>query len=378
MNLPEKSMLLLTPGPTQIPQEVLEALGKPVMHHRTPEFETLFASVQKDLRKVFQTEQPIILITGTGTTAMEAAFVNLFTREDKLLVINAGKFGERWTKIAKAYQVEVDEFFIGIGSPDLGEPLDLTKLEAFIQSKNKKPTALLFQASETSTGIQLPTKEITALAHKYGMLAVCDGITACGIFDLPMDQWGMDVVLSASQKAFMLPPGLAFVAYSKRAWEKAEQAKSHANALPKFSLDLFKERALQAENQTAWTPATQLIQALRTSLDLMLKNGLSKLFEKNQLMAEEIRLGVKNLGLELLAPKTASQAVTAVKVPPGIDASELIKTLKNEHAIVIAGGQDVLKGKIFRLSHFGSITTFDRVRALQALASALEKQGYRK
>ena len=371
-------MLLLTPGPAQIPEEVLKALGQPVIHHRTPEFESLFAEVQMGLKKVFQTENQIVLVTGTGTTAMEAAFVNLFTREDRVLVINAGKFGERWTKIAQAYQVDHDEFFIGIGSPQVGEPLYLDQLELFIKSQPRKPTALLFQASETSTGVQLPTKEITALAHKYEMLAVCDGITACGIFDLPMDAWKMDVVLSASQKAFMLPPGLAFVAFNAKAWEKAEQTQKNPQRLPKFSLDLLRERALQAKNQTAWTPATQLIQALQISLKIMLKDGLSKLFEKNEQMAEATRAGIQALGLELFAPHAASPAVTSVKVPTQVDCSKLIRTLKEDHQIVITGGQDALKGKIFRLSHFGSVTEFDRVRALKAIASALEKQGYRK
>ncbi|MGK5084024.1 alanine--glyoxylate aminotransferase family protein [Bdellovibrionota bacterium FG-1] len=363
-----QKIYLLTPGPTPIPECVLAAMNQPIIHHRTPAFMTVFEEVKVGLKAVFQTQQDVMILTATGTGGMDAAITNLFCKGDRVIIINAGKFGERWTKIAQTYGLIPIEIKLPAGHAI--EPTELTK----VIRANPDARAVLFQASETSTGIQNPVQEICRLAREANMASVCDAITACGVFDLPMDQWGIDVLITGSQKAFMLPPGLAMIALSERAWKMNE----HAD-LPRFYFDLARERKNLPKNQTAWTPGISLILGLRESLRLIHEEGLQNVFKRHELLARATRAGVAALGLELLvqSPEAASTAVTAVKIPSAIkDGKAIPKILRDNYGVTIVGGQDELEGKILRLSHFGYCDRFDIVTVISALELVLNKLGY--
>ncbi len=360
-------MLLLTPGPTPVPDEVSRALAEPLLHHRTPEFQALLEEVRQGLRELFQTEQEVLLVGTSGTGVMEAAVVNLFSPGDRVVVIDAGKFGSRWTELCQAYQVKAHVLRL-----ERGKALDPAQLESFLASEGQGAKAVLFQASETSTGLKLPVQEITKIAHRVGALSICDSITALGAFDLPMDAWGIDVLLSSSQKALMLPPGLSFIALSERAWRAQAEAK-----LPRYSLDLGRQLKAQKKNLTAWTPPTQIIQGLRMSLRLLLKDGLPARLQKISELARFSRAEAKRLNLELVSPDSPSEALTAVWIPAGLKIEGSIpKQLREKYGIVIAGGQDELEGRILRISHFGGVTTEHLIRGYQALEAILRKAGH--
>lgn len=357
---------LLTPGPTPIPESVLSVLAQPIIHHRTPVFETLFQEVQTGLKYLFQTSQEVILLASTGTGAMDAVVSNLFSKGDAVIVLNAGKFGERWTKIARAYGLETFEHKVSAGSTI--QPEEVRKLV----KSHPHAKAILFQACETSTGVELPTHPICEIAAQAGMLAVCDAITACGVIELPMDAWGIDVLLTGSQKALMLPPGLSMIALSAKAWTATETA-----SLPHFYFDLKKERKLVSKNQTAWTPAISLIMGLKESLRMIQDEGLPQLFKRHQLLARATRAAVAALGMETLGGAASSTSVTAVRVPSSISEGKKIpKTMRSKYGVVIAGGQDELEGKIFRLSHFGYCGPFDVITGISALELTLKELGH--
>ena len=360
-----KKRYLLAPGPTPTPESVVSAFAQPVMHHRTGEFEELFAQVKEQLKSIFQTQQDVLMLASTGTGAMESAVTNLFCTGDKVITINGGKFGDRWTKISKAYGLQPVEIKL-----ERGQAVTIAELEKVV-SQNSDAKAILFQASETSTGVSMPTEQICQVAQKQGMLSICDAITACGVFDIPMDKWGIDVLISGSQKAFMIPPGLAFIALSNRAWEMTENSN-----IPHFYLNLKKERDSMAKNQSAWTPAVSLIQGLKQSLQLIQDEGLENTFKRHTMLAEATRAGVKALGLSLLAEESPSLALTAVKVPDGVDGGKIPKLMRVKYGVTIAGGQDELKGKIFRLSHFGYVGPFDVTTGLSCLELVLDELGY--
>lgn len=357
---------LLTPGPTPIPESVLAVLSQPIIHHRTPAFAGLFKEVQKGLKDLFQTSEDILLLASTGTGAMDAVVTNLFSKGESVIVLNAGKFGERWSKIAKSYELQVHELKV-----QAGKSVDPDQLRQFIKDHSTSK-AILFQACETSTGVELPTQEICQIAKQAGMLAVCDAITACGVIELPMDAWGIDVLLTGSQKALMLPPGLSLVALSKRAWAAAEKSN-----IPKFYFNLKKERQALATNQTAWTPAISLIVGLKESLRLIHAEGLSNLYRRHRLLANATRSAVEALGLEILGGASSSTSVTAVLVPSTIaDGKKIPKLLRDKYGVIIAGGQDELEGKIFRLSHFGYCGPFDVITGIAALEMVLQELGH--
>lgn len=361
-----KKNYLLAPGPTPVPERVAAILGQPIPHHRTPGFEKTFGEVRESLRWVFQTKQEVIMLTATGTGAMDAAVANLFRRGDKVITVNGGKFGERWTKIAQAFELGVLE----IKLPP-GEPLDPALLKE-ICAENPDAKAILFQASETSTGCQMPVKPIVDIAKEFKMLSVCDAITALGVFNLPMDAWGIDVLITGSQKAMMIPPGLAFIALSDLAWAATKTAN-----LPKFYFNLTQELKAHQTNQTAWTPAISLIMGLNESLKMMREEGLEKIFERHALLAAATRNAVKALGLEILSRKSPSGAVTAVLVPSSIqDGKKIPKLMRDTYGVTIAGGQDELEGKIFRLSHFGYCSHFDITTGISCLELVLAELGH--
>lgn len=361
-----KKNYLLAPGPTPVPERVAAILGQPIPHHRTPGFEKTFLEARDGLKWLFQTKSEVIMLTATGTGGMEAAVSNLFRRGEKVVTINGGKFGERWTKIAKTYGLDPVELKLPAGGA-----LDLAAFAALLAT-NHDAKAILFQASETSTGSRMPVKEIVDLAKRHGMLSVCDAITALGVMDLPMDAWGIDVLITGSQKAMMIPPGLAFIALSDAAWKKSE-----TSDLPKFYFDLAKEKKAHLTNQTAWTPAISLVMGLAESLRMLRDEGLENVFKRHERLARATRAAIEALGLELLAKKSPSPAVSAVVVPASVkDGKAIPKRMRDQYGVTIAGGQDELEGKIFRLSHFGYCCEFDVTTGISCLELVLAELGH--
>lgn len=357
----------MTPGPTSIPENISSIFARPIIHHRTPAFQHVFEDVKSKLKYLFQTQQDVLLLSCSGTGAMDAAVSNLFKKGDTVITINVGKFGERWTKIAQTYGLNPVEIL-----GEAGESVELDQVQEAIKT-HPHARAILFQASETSTGVKLPTREICQLAQAAKMISVCDAITACGVFELPMDEWGIDVLITGSQKALMIPPGLAMIALSEKAWAMTE-----TSDLPHFYFDLAKERKGLPKNQTAWTPAISLIQGLQESLRMIEEEGLENVFKRHDLLARATRNAVHALGLELLAKKHPSNAVTAVKIPAAIaDGKAVPKLMRDKYGVTIVGGQDELEGKIIRLSHFGYCDKFDITTAISALELVLNELGHR-
>jgi aspartate aminotransferase-like enzyme len=357
---------LFSPGPTPVPERILLAMAGPVMHHRDPAYEELFQEVREGLKYVFQTKQEVLVLTSSGTGAMEGALCNTLSPGDEALVVRGGKFGERWAEICEAYGVKVTPIDVA-----WGEAVDPAAIEKALDA-NPSIRAVLVQASETSTGVMHPIKEIAAIVKKRdGTILVVDAISGLGVFELPMDEWGLDVVVSGSQKAFMLPPGLAFVALSEKAWGFAEQAK-----LPKFYFDLKKEAASAQKSQSQFTPAISLIVGLREALRMFKEEGLENCFARHAKLAHATREAAKALGLELLAPTAPSNALTAIKAPEGVDGKKLKKNFEEMYGLIIAGGQSQLKGKIIRIAHIGYFQELDIIQAISALELVLKDMGY--
>jgi aspartate aminotransferase-like enzyme len=295
---------------------------------------------------------------------MEGAVTNLLSPGDHAIVVNGGKFGERWTKICRAYGVQVYEITV-----EWGRAVEPAALTAALEAQ-PRTRAVFMQASETSTCVLHPVPELASLTRRRDALLVVDGITAVGVLDLPMDRLGIDVLITGSQKALMLPPGLALVALSERAWQATESAR-----LPRFYFDFARERKGVAERSTAWTPAISLIQGLRVALGLLRAEGLPAVYARHDRLARATRAGAAALGLGLLAPDSPSPAATAVRVPGGVDGGALVRYLRDRMRVTFAGGQDHLKGKIVRLAHLGYVGSFDVVTGLAALELALHHFG---
>lgn len=355
---------LLAPGPTPVPPEVLAAMALPVIHHRTPQFGAVLAEVQAGLRELFGTKEDVLVLAASGTGAMESAVTNLLAAGDEAIVVNAGKFGERWTKICRAFGVTVHEITV-----PWGEAVAVDAVRAALDA-HPGARALYMQASETSTCVQHPVADIAVLTRERPTLLVVDGITAVGVVELPMDRLGIDVLITGSQKALMLPPGLALLALSPRAWEATER-----EGLPRFYFDLKKERKGVAEKSTAWTPAISLIQGLRVALDMMRREGWPNVYARQARLARATRAGATALGLDLLAKTAPSTAATAVRLPAGVDGGAFVRYLRDKMHVTFAGGQDHLKGKIVRVAHLGYVGTFDVVTGLAALELALKHFG---
>jgi len=297
---------------------------------------------------------------------MEGAVSNILSKGDKALVVRGGKFGERWGEICKAYGIE----FIPI-EVEWGRAVSPKKVEEALKS-NPSIRAVYTQASETSTGVKHPIREIAEIVKRYDeTVIVVDAITGIGVFNIPMDQWGVDVMVSGSQKALMLPPGLSFVALSDKAWRLVERSN-----LPKFYFDFKKELKSAQKNQNSFTPAISLFVGLRESLNLIRKEGLEAVFERHEKLAAATRAAVKALGLELYAPDSPSNALTAVKVPEGIQGGKLKDLFFEKFGITVAGGQDQAKGKIIRIAHLGYYERLDMVMVISALEMLLKEMGY--
>jgi aspartate aminotransferase-like enzyme len=357
---------LFSPGPTPVPERVLLAMAGPVMHHRDPGYEVLFQEVREGLQYVFQTKQEVLVLASSGTGAMEAAVCNTLSRGDEVLVVRGGKFGERWTEICEAYGVKVTNIDV-----TWGQAVDPAAIK---KALDDKPTikAVLVQASETSTGVMHPIKEIADIVkQRAGTIFIVDAISALGVSNIPMDQWGIDVLVSGAQKAFMLPPGLAFIALSTKAWGFAEKAN-----LPKFYFNLKEELAVAQKNQSQFTPAISLVVGLREALKMLKEEGLENVFKRHALLARATREAVKALGLELFAPTAPSDALTAVKAPEGVDGKKLKKNFEDQYGLIIAGGQSQLKGKIIRIAHIGYFQSLDIIQAVSTLELVLKGLGY--
>ncbi|MBI4608421.1 MAG: alanine--glyoxylate aminotransferase family protein [Candidatus Rokubacteria bacterium] len=359
-----KKYYLMAPGPTPVPEDVLLAMARPIIHHRTPEYEALFAEVRAGLKKLIQTRQETVLFAASGTGGMEAAVVNTLSPGDRVVVIRAGKFGERWAEICQAYGLEVVPLDAPYGHTVPPEGL------AEALAKTSRVKAVFCQHSETSTGVLHDVRGYAEVTRKSPAILVVDAVSSLGVAELPMDAWGVDIVVSGSQKGLMLPPGLAFCTLSEKAWELTKTSQ-----LPRYYFNLAAElRAIQ-KNQANFTPAVSIVIGLRQALAMLEAEGFANIFKRHDLLARATRAGVEALGLELFARATPSPAITAVVAPRGIDGEAVVRGFAKSRNITIAGGQGEMKGMIFRLGHMGYVGEFDVIVALSALEQVLTELG---
>jgi aspartate aminotransferase-like enzyme len=352
---------LFTPGPTPLLPAAQFAMAAADIHHRTPEFRALFQKVLAQLKVFVGTQNDVLLLSSSGTGAMEAAVSNLTSQGDRVLVLSAGKFGERWVGLAKAYGLEVDL----VSAPN-GQTFDINEVRKALKPEHK---AIYMQASETSTAVSHDVEAVAKLVKGTSTLLVVDGITGLGTTHFDVDGWGIDVLIGGSQKAVMIPPGLAYLSVSERAWAAMETSKN-----PRFYFDLRKERKNQGKGETAYTPAVALVAGLGAALDYIagqaggdLEKGRIALIDNARVNAAATRAGLVALGFTLFAPTAPSAAATAVAVPEGMDSSDVVKALKSRFSLVIANGQGEMKGKIFRVAHLGFFDYLDTVALLGAM-----------
>lgn len=361
-----KKKYLLAPGPTPVPSSALLSMAEPIIHHRAPEFKPVLQDIREGLKYLFQTKNEVLTIASSGTGGMEGAVANTLSKGDKALVVVGGKFGERWRDICKAYGVETINIDV-----TWGEAVDVATIKKHLD-ENPDIKAVMIQASETSTGVMHPVKQIADLVRpRENTILIVDAITGLGVFNLPVDEWGLDVVVTGSQKALMLPPGLAFVSLSDKAIKMME-----TSDLPKYYFNFKKELKSVVKNSTAYTPAVSLMIGLRDILNMIKQEGLENVFTRHDKLARATREAVKEIGLKLLAPGSPSNALTAVYAPEGIDASDIVKLFREKYGITVAGGQEHLKGKIFRIAHLGYSDIFDVITAITALEMILDELGY--
>lgn len=360
--------MLMIPGPTPVPEAALLALAKHPIGHRTSEFSNLLAEVTQNLKWLHQTESDVLMLTTSGTGAVEAGIINFLSPGDRVLVGCNGKFGDRWAEVAQAYSLQVEKITAEWGQP-LDPQLFQEKLEADAEKQIK---AVIITHSETSTGVLNDLETINRSVKQHGeALMIVDAVTSLGAVNLPMDTWGLDVVASGSQKGYMIPPGLGFVAVSPKAWEAYKTAK-----LPRYYLDLGKYRKATAKNTTPFTPPVNLIVALHATLRMMQAEGLKSIFARHQRLMNATRAAIKGLNLPLLtADSCASHAITAV-APSSVEAEQIRAIMKKQFDIALAGGQDHLKGKIFRIGHLGFVSERDILSAIASLEVALRELGY--
>jgi aspartate aminotransferase-like enzyme len=364
----DNKLMLMIPGPTPVPEAALLALAKHPIGHRTSEFSSIMAEVTENLKWLHQTQNDVLMLTVSGTGAVEAGMINFLSPGDRILVGCNGKFGERWAEVGQAYGLNVETI-----TAEWGKPLDpaqfAEKLEA---DKEKQIKAVVVTHSETSAGVlnDLPTINRHVKAHGEALIIV-DAVTSLGAVNVPIDEWGLDIVASGSQKGYMIPPGLGFVAVSPKAWEAYKTAK-----LPKYYLDLGKYRKTAAKNTTPFTPPVNLIVALHTTLGMMKAEGLESIFKRHQRQMNATRAAVKGLNLPLFAADScASPAITAV-APQGIEADKIRSLMNKRFDIALAGGQDHLKNKIFRIGHLGFVSDRDILSCIASLEVVLLELGH--
>jgi aspartate aminotransferase-like enzyme len=356
---------IFCPGPTPVPKAALDAAAATSIYHRTDEFYKIFRGCLDRLQPIFGCSELPVILASSGTGGLEAAMQNLTDVGDEIVVVNGGKFGERWEKLGLAYQCKVEAIKIPWGTKP-----DVAMIKAAI-AKQAKTKAVFLQGNETSTGAYYGIETLVPeLRKSFDGLVVVDAISSLGAHAMKMDAWKIDCVVAGSQKGFGIPAGLAFVALSKRGWQSLSKR-------PKFYFDLAKEAKGQAEGRSAWTPANSLIMSLSATLDIMHDAGLDNVLKHHEALAKATRAAVKAIGLEVLPKDAPSNALTAAVLPAGIDGSKLIKQLRQRFATFFAGGQDELKGKVVRLAHLGFVSRFDLIDCLAAFEFGLAEAGYK-
>ena len=366
----QDKLSLMIPGPTPVPETVLQAMGRHPIGHRSADFQKIVKRTTKQLQWLHQTTGDVLAITGSGTAAMEAGIINLLSKGEKVLCGDNGKFGERWVKLARAYGLDVQ-----VIQAEWGQPLDPEAFRAALEADTAKAIkAVILTHSETSTGVINDLETIAKHARAHGTaLTIADCVTSLGACNVPMDEWGIDVIGSGSQKGYMMPPGLAFVAMSERAWEAYGRSD-----LPKFYLDLGKYRKSAQADSNPFTPAINLYFALEAALEMMQAEGLEAIFARHARHRAAAQAGMEAMGLPLYAAEAhGSPAITAV-APEGIDAEALRKAVKEKFDILLAGGQDHLKGKVFRIGHLGFVCDRDVLTAVAAIEATLADLGLHK
>jgi aspartate aminotransferase-like enzyme len=354
-------MQLRIPGPTPCPPQALEAMGRQMINHRGGEFGKILNSITEKLRQAFQTKGDVFVLTASGTGGLEAAIVNTLSPGDRVLSLANGFFADRFADVAEEYGAEVTRLNF-----EWGKPIDPHAVEKALKTDDKIK-AVLATHNETSTGMTNDIKEISAIVKKFDKLLLVDAISSLGCINLPTDEWNCDIVVTASQKGWMVPPGLAMVSVSEKAWQAHSKAK-----MPRYYLDLSKAKEYLQKGQTPWTPAVSIFYALDVTLDSMLREGLDNIFARHARVGQTTRNGVKSLGLSLFPDeKYASNTVTATNATDRIDVARLIQILREEHEVIIAGGQQRLSGKIFRIGHLGLVYEKDIKSVLEALNKAL-------
>lgn len=356
---------LLTPGPTPVPPEVEAAMSLPMIYHRGPEFRQLLRRLFGRLPELFRTASPVALLTASGTGAMESAVANLVAPGDRVLVVSAGNFGERWARLLGAYGADLVHLRVPWGeTPDPGEV-------AAALARAGDVSLVYCTHCETSTGVVSDVRAIAEAARAAGALTVVDAISSLGAVPLEQDAWGLDVVVSGSQKALMTPPGLALASVSAAALERAA-----SNASPRFYLDWARTLAAQADGNTPFTTAVSLVRGLDAAVELLLRDGLEAGWERSRRLGRACRDGVKAMGLELFSPdEDRSAVVTAIALPGGVDGAAVIRSMRERSGVTVAGGQGELKGRIVRIGHIGHIGPDDVAAALGALEAALVDAG---
>ncbi len=357
---------LMAPGPTPVPHRVLEVMARPLIHHRTRGFEAEFERARQALAWLFRTEGDVLTLAASGTGAMEAAVANLFSPGERALVIEGGKFGERWTEICAAFGVEADVLEV-----EWGRSVEPGAVGERLARGGHK--AVLMQASETSTGAKHDVRGVVRAvrAASPDTLVAVDAITALGVYEMETDAWDLDVLITGSQKALMLPPGLAFIWLSERAWRATQTA-----TLPRYYFDLAIERKSQQKSTTAWTPAISLIAGLCVALDMMREEGLENVFARHAQLAHATEAAMRAMGLSIFPRDLRSEALTVVCVPEGMDGKAIPRLMEDVHGMTIAGGQDGLSGRIFRIGHLGYVDSADVIAAVGALEATLAELGH--
>ncbi len=362
-----KRNLLLTPGPTQVPPELCAALGRPIIHHRTPQFQENIKQAVEGLKELFQTKHDVYLLTSSGTGGMEAAVCNLLSPGDKAIAVDNGKFGERWTELCVAYEIKTSVLKVEWGRAPTADQIK-AELKA-----NPQARAVFITLAETSTGVTPDVAAIGEAVKDTPAVLVVDAVSGLGVQEIKTDAWHCDVVVSASHKGLMLPPGLAFVSASPKA--QALIASSHNR---RYYFDLREAKKAMEKIDTPFTPAIGIVIALVESLRLMKEKGFDNLFKYYARLAKAARAGTKAIGLELFPQEScATNVLTAVKVPAGIDGEKLTKIMRDTHGITFAGGQGHLKGKVIRMAHMGALDEYDVLTGLACLEKVLHEMGHK-
>jgi aspartate aminotransferase-like enzyme len=359
-----KKQRLLTPGPTPLYPKALYAMLGSDLHHRTEDFRNVYKSVLADLKELMGTANDVLVLVASGTGALEASVTNCFSPGDRVIVCSAGKFGERWGEITKAY---------GLNTILLEEPYGKVVQPAALEktlASNPDVKGVFVQASETSTGAAHDVRRMGEAVKKTSAIFVVDAITGLGTMPLDIDGWGLDIVIGGSQKAFMVPPGVAFLSVSPKAWALMDTAK-----LPRFYFNLKKERKNAVNGESSWTPATSLMLGLGEALKYIKTLGMDKLVDNAQQLARATRAACKALGLELFSPDSPSGSVTAIKAPAGMDSGVIVKEFKNRFGSIIANGQGSMKGQIFRIAHLGYFDFADLFAMVAELELILHANG---